>query len=153
MGRALAPLVDRFGRVADDLRVSVTDRCNFRCTYCMPAEGLNWLPKAQILTFEEITRLVGAFVRLGVRSIKLTGGEPTVRQDLPTLVRMLREHHPELEMSMTTNGILLGRLAQPLAEAGLDRVTVSCDSLMRHRFAEMTRRDALDRVLQGLRAA
>jgi GTP 3',8-cyclase len=147
------PLIDTFGRVADDLRVSVTDRCNFRCTYCMPAEGLNWLPKAQILTFEEITRLVGAFVRLGVRSIKLTGGEPTVRQDLPALVRMLRESNPQLEISMTTNGILLDRLAGPLAEAGMDRVSVSCDSLMRHRFAEMTRRDALDRVLTGLKAA
>ncbi len=147
------PLIDTFGRVGDDLRVSVTDRCNFRCTYCMPAEGLNWLPKSQILTFEEITRLVGVFVSLGVRSIKLTGGEPTVRQDLPGLVRMLRDQHPDIEMSMTTNGILLDRLAKPLAEAGLDRVTVSCDSLMRHRFEEMTRRDALDRVLAGLRAA
>jgi len=147
------PLVDTFGRVADDLRVSVTDRCNFRCTYCMPAEGLVWLPRAELLTFEEITRLVGVFVSLGVRSIKLTGGEPTVRADLPLLVRMLREANPDLEMSMTTNGLLLDRLAVPLAEAGLDRVTVSCDSLLRHRFAEMTRRDALDRVMKGLRAA
>jgi cyclic pyranopterin phosphate synthase len=149
----IGPLIDTFGRVGDDLRVSVTDRCNFRCTYCMPAEGLNWLPKAQILTFEEIARLVGVFVSLGVRSIKLTGGEPTVRQDLPTLVGMLRTAHPDLEMSMTTNGILLDRLAGPLAEAGLDRVSVSCDSLLRHRFAEMTRRDALDRVLAGIEAA
>src|SRR5881392_47802 len=91
------PLIDTFGRVADDLRVSVTDRCNFRCTYCMPAEGLQWLPKTQILTFEEMTRLVGVFVSLGVRSIKLTGGEPTVRQDLPNLVRMLRTAYPDLE--------------------------------------------------------
>src|SRR2546430_17276694 len=97
------PLVDTFGRAANDLRVSVTDRCNFRCTYCMPAEGLRWLPKAQILTFEEITRLVGVFVSLGVASIKLTGGEPTVRHDLPSLVRMLRAAHPALELSMTTN--------------------------------------------------
>ena len=147
------PLVDTFGRVADDLRVSVTDRCNFRCTYCMPAEGLAWLPRAEILTFEEITRLVGVFVSLGVSSIKLTGGEPTVRADLPALVRMLREAHAGLEISMTTNGLLLDRLAAPLAEAGLDRVTVSCDSLVRHRFAEMTRRDALDRVLAGMEAA
>jgi cyclic pyranopterin phosphate synthase len=146
-------LLDTFGRIADDLRVSVTDRCNFRCTYCMPAEGLNWLPKTQILTFEEIARLVGVFVSIGVKSIKLTGGEPTVRQDLPTLVGMLRTAHPDLEMSMTTNGILLDRLAGPLAEAGLDRVSVSCDSLLRHRFAEMTRRDALDRVLAGIEAA
>ncbi|MBI4261427.1 MAG: GTP 3',8-cyclase MoaA [Actinobacteria bacterium] len=147
------PLIDTFARVADDLRVSVTDRCNFRCTYCMPAEGLRWLPKPEILTFEEIDRVVGVFSSLGVRAVKLTGGEPTVRSDLPALVRMLRERDPDLELSMTTNGILLDRLAGPLAEAGLDRVTVSCDSLLRHRFAEMTRRDALERVFGGLRAA
>ena len=147
------PLVDTFGRVADDLRVSVTDRCNFRCTYCMPAEGLAWLPKEEILTFEELTRLLGVFVGLGVRSIKVTGGEPTVRADLPTLVRMFRQAGPELDISITTNGVLLDRLAEPLAEAGVDRATVSCDSLMRHRFAEMTRRDALEKVLAGLRAA
>jgi cyclic pyranopterin phosphate synthase len=147
------PLVDTFGRIADDLRVSVTDRCNFRCTYCMPAEGLRWLPKAELLTFEELQHLVASFVRLGVRSIKVTGGEPTVRADLPTLVRMLREVGPGLDMSITTNGLLLDTLAAPLAEAGIDRATVSCDSLLQHRFAEMTRRDALDRVLRGLRAA
>jgi cyclic pyranopterin phosphate synthase len=147
------PLVDTFGRVADDLRISVTDRCNFRCTYCMPAEGLAWLPKTEILTFEELTRLLAIFVGLGVRSLKVTGGEPTVRADLPTLVRMFREVGPELDISMTTNGVLLDRLAEPLAEAGMDRVTVSCDSLMRHRFEEMTRRDALDRVLAGIVAA
>jgi len=150
---ASGPLVDTFGRIADDLRVSVTDRCNFRCTYCMPAEGLDWLPKSEILSFEEITALVGAFVGLGVRSIKITGGEPTVRTDLPVLVAMLRSAHPGLEMSMTTNGVLLDRLAVPLAEAGLDRVTVSCDSLLRHRFEEMTRRDALEGVFTGIRAA
>lgn len=147
------PLVDTFGRVADDLRISVTDRCNFRCTYCMPAEGLTWLPKTEILTFEELTRLLGIFVGLGVRSLKVTGGEPTVRADLPRLVEMFRSVGPELDISITTNGMLLDRLAAPLAEAGVDRATVSCDSLMRHRFAEMTRRDALERVLAGLRAA
>jgi cyclic pyranopterin phosphate synthase len=147
------PLVDTFGRVADDLRISVTDRCNFRCTYCMPAEGLAWLPKTEILTVEELTRLLAIFVGLGVRSLKVTGGEPTVRADLPTLVRMFRGVGPELDISMTTNGVLLDRLAGPLAEAGMDRVTVSCDSLMRHRFEEMTRRDALDRVLAGIVAA
>jgi cyclic pyranopterin phosphate synthase len=147
------PLVDTLGRVADDLRISVTDRCNFRCTYCMPAEGLAWLPKAEILTFEELTRLLAIFVGLGVRSLKVTGGEPTVRAELPTLVRMFREVGPDLDISMTTNGVLLDRLAGPLAEAGMDRVTVSCDSLMQHRFAEMTRRDALDRVLAGIVAA
>src|SRR5262245_19430426 len=147
------PLIDRFGRIADDLRISVTDRCNFRCTYCMPAEGVAWLPKSELLTFEELTRMLGLFVRLGVRSLKVTGGEPTVRADLPVLIRMFRDVGPELDISITTNGMLLDRLAAPLAEAGVDRATVSCDSLLRHRFAEMTRRDALDRVLAGLRAA
>src|SRR5207253_7271266 len=138
-----APLVDSFGRVANDLRISVTDRCNFRCTYCMPAEGLPWLPKAEILTFEEIAHLLRVFVSIGVNGVKLTGGEPTVRHDFVRLVRMLREAGgPDLELSMTTNGLLLDRMAKPLKEAGLDRVTVSCDSLLRHRFAEMTRRDA-----------
>src|ERR671930_800583 len=119
------PLVDTFGRVADDLRVSVVDRCNFRCVYCMPAEGLVWLPREELLTYEEITRAVGVFASLGIRSVKLTGGEPTVRAELPVLVRMIRQAHPELELSMTTNGILLDRLARPLSEAGLNRVTVS----------------------------
>src|SRR5919197_947924 len=104
------PLVDTFGRVADGLRISVTDRCNFRCPYCMPAEGLRWLPKSEILTFEEMTRLLGVFVRLGVRSLKVTGGEPTVRADLPTLVRMFRGAGPHLDISLTTNGLLLARL-------------------------------------------
>ncbi|MGH2554807.1 MAG: GTP 3',8-cyclase MoaA [Actinomycetota bacterium] len=150
---ASGPLVDTYRRIADDLRVSVTDKCNFRCTYCMPAEGLPWLPKEQVLRFEEIVRLVGVFVRLGVKEVKLTGGEPTVRRELSKLVGMLREAHPSLALSMTTNGFLLDKQAQPLADAGLDRVTVSCDSLMRHRFAEMTRRDALDKVFEGLGAA
>jgi cyclic pyranopterin phosphate synthase len=119
----------------------------------MPAEGLAWLPKSEILSFEESTRLLGIFVGLGVASIKVTGGEPTVRADLPTLVRMYREVGPELDISITTNGVLLDRLAGPLAAAGVDRATVSCDSLMRHRFAEMTRRDALDKVFAGLKAA
>jgi GTP 3',8-cyclase len=150
---AEGPLGDTFGRIANDLRVSVTDRCNFRCTYCMPAEGLAWLPKNEILSFEEMARLLGIFVGLGVGSIKVTGGEPTVRADLPTLVGMFRGVGPDLDISITTNGMLLDRLAGPLAEAGVDRATVSCDSLMRHRFAEMTRRDALDKVLAGLKAA
>jgi cyclic pyranopterin phosphate synthase len=147
------PLLDTFGRVADDLRISVTDRCNFRCTYCMPAEGLRWLPRAELLTFEEMTRLLALFVRLGVKALKVTGGEPTIRADLPTLVRMFREVGPDLDISITTNGMLLDTLAGPLAAAGIDRATVSCDSLLRHRFQEMTRRDALDKVLAGLRAA
>src|SRR6186997_2211103 len=104
------PLRDTFGRIADDLRISVTDRCNFRCTYCMPAEGLPWLPKGDILTFEEIAALLRVFVELGVSGIKLTGGEPTVRHDFVRLVRMLREAGPEIEISMTTNGFLLDKL-------------------------------------------
>jgi GTP 3',8-cyclase len=147
------PLVDTFGRVGDDLRISVTDRCNFRCTYCMPLEGLAWLPKHELLTFEELTRLLATFVRLGVRSLKVTGGEPLVRADLPVLIRMFREVGPDLDISLTTNGVLLERLAGPLADAGVDRATISCDSLLRHRFAEMTRRDALEAVLAGMRAA
>jgi cyclic pyranopterin phosphate synthase len=120
----------------------------------MPAEGLAWLPKDEILTFEELTRLLRIFVeRLGIASLKVTGGEPTVRADLPELVRMFRGVAPGVDISMTTNGVLLDRLAEPLAEAGLDRVTVSLDSLLRHRFEEMTRRDALDRVLAGIVAA
>src|SRR3989442_3124796 len=147
------PLIDTFGRIADDLRISVTDRCNFRCTYCMPAEGLTWLPRSELLTFEELTRLLDVFVSLGVRSLKVTGGEPTVRADLPNLIRMFRGVGPDLDISITTNGLLLDRLAAPLAEAGVDRATVSSDSLLCDRFAEMTRRDALDRVLAGLPAA
>jgi cyclic pyranopterin phosphate synthase len=145
-------LVDRFGRIADDLRVSVTDRCNFRCTYCMPAEGLAWLPPEEVLTFEEIARLVGIFVRLGVRTVRLTGGEPLARPDLHTLVRMIRERGVQ-DLAMTTNGVLLDRLAGPLARSGLKRVNVSVDSLLRHRFAAMTRRDMLHRVVAGVRAA
>jgi cyclic pyranopterin phosphate synthase len=146
-------LVDTFGRVADDLRISVTDRCNFRCVYCMPEEGLEWLRKSQLLTFEEITRVTTVMVGLGVRTIRLTGGEPTLRRDLPVLVGMLNGIAPGLDIAMTTNGFLLDKLAQPLADAGLRRVNVSIDSLMRHRFAEITRRDALDKVFEGCRAA
>lgn len=148
-----SPLVDTFGRVATDLRISVTDRCNFRCVYCMPEEGLDWLHKSKILTFEEITRLAGIFISIGVRTFRLTGGEPTLRKELPTLVAMLRDLDDGIDIAMTTNGFLLETLAAPLAKAGLDRVNVSVDSLMRHRFAEITRRDALERVLAGLDAA
>jgi cyclic pyranopterin phosphate synthase len=149
----MKPLVDGFGRIATDLRISVIDRCNFRCTYCMPAEGLAWFDREEVLTAEEIERLVGLAVAMGVRSVKLTGGEPTVRPELPDIVRRVRSTGPDLDISLTTNGYLLDRLAAPLRQAGLDRVTISCDSLLRHRFAEMTRRDALDRVLGGLAAA
>ncbi len=157
MTSARAPLTDSFGRVADDLRVSVTDRCNLRCTYCMPAEGMDWLPKQQILTYEEMTRLVGILVEHGVDTVRITGGEPLVRRDLPVLVTELRavgaERGTDLDLSVTTNGVLLAGMAAGLAEAGLDRVNVSCDSLQRHRYKEMTRRDALDATLAGLRAS
>ncbi|HJR46319.1 MAG TPA: GTP 3',8-cyclase MoaA [Actinomycetota bacterium] len=146
-------LVDGFGRVATDLRISVTDKCNFRCRYCMPAEGLQWLPRAELLSFEEIRRIAGVLVGLGIRSIKLTGGEPLVRRELPKLVSMLRAIDPALDLSLTTNGYLLADTAAELADAGLDRVTVSCDSLLKHRFAEMTLRDALDEVLDGIKTA
>ncbi len=133
-----------------DLRVSVTDRCNFRCQYCMPAEGLPWLERAEILRFEEITRLVSIFASMGVGEVRLTGGEPLVRREFPTLVSMLREVPDLHELSVTTNGFLLGRDAEALVRAGVDRFNVSVDSLQRDRFYELTRRDALDQVLAGL---
>lgn len=145
-------LTDGFGRVADDLRVSVTDRCNFRCTYCMPANGLRWLPRPQVLTSSEIARVVRVFCRLGVRTVRLTGGEPLMRPDLEDLVSLLAGVGLD-DLSLTTNGFLLAQRAEALAAAGLRRVNVSVDSLLRHRFAELTRRDALERVIEGLRAA
>ena len=147
------PLVDSYGRVATDLRVSVTDRCNFRCRYCMPAEGLDWMARDELLTFEEMTRVVRILVESGIRSLKVTGGEPLVRRDIPKLVTMLRAIDGDLDISLTTNGYLLAEHAAALAGAGLDRVTVSCDSLIKHRFAGMTLRDALDEVMAGLQAA
>ncbi|HVF11705.1 MAG TPA: radical SAM protein, partial [Actinomycetota bacterium] len=147
------PLVDRQGRLVDDLRISVTDRCNFRCVYCMPEEGLDWVHKTKLLTFEEIARVTRVFVGLGVRTIRLTGGEPTLRKDLPELVQMIKAIDPHLDIAMTTNGFLMDGLAVPLAAAGLNRVNISLDSLVRHRFAEITRRDALDRVMKGIEAS
>jgi cyclic pyranopterin phosphate synthase len=145
-------LTDGFGRVHRDLRISVTDRCSFRCTYCMPEEGLPWLPREEILTFEEIERVARICVeRFGFRSIRLTGGEPTVRASLPELVRRLSAL--DVDLSMTTNGATLGVLAPALRAAGLRRVNVSCDSLRRDRFAALTRRDALPAVLEGIDAA
>ena len=146
------PLEDRFGRVHRDLRISVTDRCNLRCTYCMPEEGLDWLDRADILTFEEIERLASLFVgRFGFDSIRLTGGEPTVRAQLPVLVERLARL--PVDLSLTTNGVSLGLLAGDLAAAGLRRVNVSLDSLRRSRVTDLTRRDVLDRVLVGIDAA
>jgi GTP 3',8-cyclase len=144
------PLRDSWGREIKSVRVSVTDKCNFRCTYCMPAEGLQWLGREEILTFEEITRLVSVLARLGVDEVRLTGGEPLVRRDLPVLVEQLAGVEGVEDLSLTTNGILLDRLAGPLVAAGLRRLNVSLDSLNHVRFAEITRRDALDAVLRGL---
>ena len=149
----MEPLRDGWGREIRSVRVSVTDKCNFRCTYCMPAEGLEWLGRDEILTFEEIARLVRVLASLGVDEVRLTGGEPLVRRDLPVLVEMLAAIPGVRDLSLTTNGVLLDRLAGPLVAAGLKRINVSLDSLSHVRFAELTRRDALDAVLRGLEEA
>ncbi|HLI44644.1 MAG TPA: GTP 3',8-cyclase MoaA [Acidimicrobiales bacterium] len=152
------PLLDTFGRTARDLRISITDRCNFRCTYCMPEEGMEFVPREELLSFEEIARLARLFVEdLGIESIRLTGGEPTVRRDLHRLVSMLADLRTPagdpVEVSLTTNGSTLARQARLLREAGLTRVNVSLDSLRADRFAAITRRDALGDVLAGIDAA
>jgi GTP 3',8-cyclase len=158
-------LVDPFGRTVRDLRISVTDRCNFRCTYCMPAEGMQWLPRSEVLTFEEIDRLARIFVeRFGVDGLRLTGGEPTVRAHLPVLVEKLSRLRVRADadtpfagqapdLSLTTNGATLRLVAEELRSAGLRRVNVSLDTLRQDRFLEMTRRDELHRVLDGIAAA
>jgi cyclic pyranopterin phosphate synthase len=146
-------LVDTHGRVVRDLRISVTDRCNLRCVYCMPAEGMPWLPREEILTYEEITRFARVCRSLGVTAIRLTGGEPTVRQDLPVLVRMLSELAPDLDLSLTTNGVKLAAMADTLRDAGLERVNVSLDTLDRDRFIQVARRDRIGDVFAGLAAA
>jgi len=146
------PLFDAHGRRISDLRVSVTDRCNFRCQYCMPADGLPWLDRAEILTFEEITRIVGVMAQMGVTDLRLTGGEPLVRRDFPRLVSMLSRVRELEDLSLTTNGYLLERDADALVEAGIKRVNVSIDSLQKDRFFQLTRRDSLPQVLRGLDA-
>jgi len=146
------PLEDAHGRVISDLRVSVTDRCNFRCRYCMPAEGMPWLAREEILSFEEIARLVGILAGLGITDVRLTGGEPLARREFPRLVSMLSPIEGVRDLSMTTNGYLLERDAAALVDAGINRVNVSVDSLARDRFHEITRRDALPQVLRGLEA-
>jgi GTP 3',8-cyclase len=146
----LEPLRDGHGRLIGDLRISVTDRCNFRCQYCMPAEGLPWLEREEILRFEEIARLVGLLAAMGVTDVRLTGGEPLVRRDFPMLVAMLKRIADLREVSVTTNGFLLERDAAALVRAGVDRFNVSLDSLQRDRFFALTRRDALPQVLRGL---
>lgn len=148
----MEPLVDGHGRRISDLRVSVTDRCNFRCQYCMPAEGLPWLERQEVLSFEEIQRLVRLVARMGITDLRLTGGEPLVRRDFPTLVGMLAAVEGIEDLSLTTNGYLLERDAEALVAAGLKRVNVSIDSLQRDRFFQLTRRDSLPQVLRGLEA-
>jgi cyclic pyranopterin phosphate synthase len=148
------PLVDTFGRVATDLRVSLTDRCNLRCTYCMPAEGLDWLPGEQLLRLDELSRLLQiAVTRLGVTSVRFTGGEPLVAKHLEDVVAATAALRPRPEITLTTNGIGLDKRAAKLKRAGLDRINVSLDTVDAARFAHITRRDRLHDVLAGLEAA
>jgi len=147
-------LADSFGRVATDLRVSLTDRCNLRCTYCMPPEGLDWLPAPELLTDDELIRLITiAVTRLGIREVRFTGGEPLLRRGLVSIVARTAQLEPRPEISLTTNGIGLTRTAAALAEAGLDRVNVSLDTLRPETFRKLARRDRLPDVLEGLAAA
>ena len=145
-------ILDTFGRPLRNLRLSVTDRCNLRCQYCMPEEEYVWLPREDLLHFEEISRLVDLFAGLGVDKVRLTGGEPLLRRDLAALVRLLAMKRPIRDLAMTTNGVLLAGLAAPLREAGLHRVTVSLDTLRPDRFTALTRRTTHAQVLEGLRA-
>ncbi|MDQ3615575.1 MAG: GTP 3',8-cyclase MoaA [Actinomycetota bacterium] len=147
-------LLDTFGRTATDLRVSLTDRCNLRCSYCMPAEGLNWLPHDETLTDDEVVRLISIGVGcLGIREVRFTGGEPLVRRGLVDIVRRTKALVPSPETSLTTNALGLTRTARALADAGLDRVNVSLDTVRREQFLEITRRDRFDDVVAGLEAA
>ncbi|TMC95085.1 MAG: GTP 3',8-cyclase MoaA, partial [Chloroflexi bacterium] len=149
-----ATLRDSYGRIADDLRISITDRCNFRCIYCMPAEGLKWLKRDDLLRFEEITRLALLFVeRYGVRTIRITGGEPLVRVKVEELIGMINEIDPTLDITMTTNGVLLREKAQLLKDAGLKRINISLDTLHMDRFHEIARSDAFKRVMDGIDAS
>jgi cyclic pyranopterin phosphate synthase len=153
MTREPQPLPDTYGRPLRSLRISVTDRCNLRCQYCMPEEEYVWLPRDTLLTFEEMTTLVQLFTDLGVDKVRLTGGEPLLRRDLPTLVRLLARNPRLTDLAMTTNGVLLGEQAQALYEAGLHRLTVSLDTLRPDRFKALTRRDTHAQVLHGIQAA
>jgi cyclic pyranopterin phosphate synthase len=147
-------LTDEFGRTATDLRVSLTDRCNLRCTYCMPAEGLEWLPRPELLTDDELVRLIGlAVTRLGITEVRFTGGEPLLRRGLPGLVARVAALAPRPDISLTTNGIGLSRLAGPLRAAGLDRINVSLDTLTPEVFVQLARRDRIADVLSGLASA
>jgi cyclic pyranopterin phosphate synthase len=147
------PLVDSFGRVHDSLRISVTDRCNIRCFYCMPDERIRFKPRDELLSFEEIARIANVAAKLGVRKLRLTGGEPLLRADLPSLVRMLADIPGIDDLALTTNGILLAEQAAALRAAGLQRLNVSLDALSEATFERISRRKGLDRILQGIDAA
>ena len=149
----MSRLIDSFGRTINNLRISVTDRCNMRCTYCMPAEGMVFFDRAEVLTFEEIVRFVRVGARLGITDLRLTGGEPLVRRDLHVLVRQLAGVEGIRDIGLTTNGILLAEQAQDLYDAGLRRINVSVDSLDPEKFAKITRRDVFHKVMAGLEAA
>ncbi|MGI6302922.1 MAG: GTP 3',8-cyclase MoaA [Verrucomicrobiota bacterium] len=151
-GGGFAPLTDRFGRRHTYLRISLTDRCNLRCRYCMPAEGIPYRPRAELLSFEEITRVVRLGARMGIRKLRLTGGEPTMRAELPELVATLSAIEGLDSIGLTTNGLMLERLAVPLRAAGLTHLNVSLDTLRPERFERMTRRPGLQRVLAGIEA-
>jgi cyclic pyranopterin phosphate synthase len=147
------PLVDSFGRVTDYLRLSVTDRCNLRCRYCMPAEGLSWVPREQVLTYEEMIRFVRIAITLGVSRVRVTGGEPLLRRDLPALIEQIARLPGLEDLSLTTNAILLSQQAQELYRAGLRRINISLDSLRPEVFAKIARRNLLDRVMAGIESA
>jgi cyclic pyranopterin phosphate synthase len=149
----MTPLIDSFGRVHDNLRISVTDRCNFRCFYCMPAEDVQFMDRAELLTFEEIERCVRVAVQLGITKLRLTGGEPLVRRELHKLVRLLAAVPGVRDIGLTTNGVLLDDQAADLYAAGLRRINISLDALDPQKFREFTRRDSYDEVLAGIRAA
>ena len=146
-------LFDRYGRAHDDLRISVTDRCNFRCFYCMPEEGMTWLPHAEVLDYEEIARVVRITTDLGFTSYHLTGGEPLLRKDLHRLVEQMMEIQPDMDLALTTNGVFLPKMAKDLYAAGLRRVNISLDSMDAGKFLFMTRRDVFGQVMEGIEAA
>ena len=148
-----SPLIDSYGRIHTNLRIGVTDRCNIRCFYCMPEEGVQFVPRGEILSFEEIERFARIAVGLGIDKLRVTGGEPLVRRDLPVLIRRLAAIPGVHDLALTTNGVMLAELAEPLYQAGLRRLNVHLDTLDRQRFRQISRRDDLDRVLEGIAVA
>lgn len=147
------PIVDKYGRTIGSVRFSLTDRCNLRCEYCMPEEGITWVPKKEILTFEEILRLISLFYNCGIRKFRLSGGEPTLRHDIVNLIQLVKTEYPNIDLAMTTNAILLGNLADQLKLAGLDRLNISIDTLDKEKFKRITKRDQFDAVMKGIKFA